>query len=220
MAHLIQPCCSQKHLSELRSILGKNGTAEFEGYGDLSLTELLPPLVNHYNGTALLIAATALPDQAADVIKACMGKYWALVDGSGKTPAITHLTIIADLSEGKSPKASQWLKENPWDGRLTLVDTAQEETAILLPDFAINGPVNMRYGNPFTATATTEPEKVKALWEKFAKQAEKPAAPEPAEAPEKPGTTAATEPRRRNGRKAKDATAEPAVTEEPSEDAR
>jgi hypothetical protein len=63
--------------------------------------------------------------------------------------------------------ASTWKKENPFGERLVLRDIHQEDTAILLPDFAITGPVNMRYGHHFTATATTEPEKVKALWEQY-----------------------------------------------------
>lgn len=167
MAHLIQPCCAQKHLSELRSILKKNATAEFEGYGDLSLAELLPPLVTHYNGVELLIAAPVLPEQAVNVIKACMRREWTLIDGSGKIPAITHLTIVTDLRKKKSPEASAWVKDNPFGERLTLIDRQQDGTAIVLPDFAITGPVNMQYGEHFTATATTKPERVAEIWEQY-----------------------------------------------------
>ena len=167
MAHLIEPCCSHRHLSELRSKLGKGGTEDFEGYGDLSLTELLPPLVTHYHGTKLLIVAPSLPEQATDIIKACMKKEWVLVDGSGKIPAITHLTIVADLSPEKSPVASQWTKDNPFGERMTLIDKSQEETVILLPDFAITGPVNLRYGHRFIATATTNPETITTLWKMY-----------------------------------------------------
>lgn len=167
MAHLIEPCCSQRHLSELRNKLGKNGTAEIEGYGDLSLTELLPPMVTRYHGTKLLIVAPSLPDQAADIIKVCMRKEWVSVDGSGKIPAITQLTIITDLSPEKSPIASLWKKANPCRERMTLIDKSQEETVILLPDFAITGPVNLRYGHRFIATATTNPETVATLWKMY-----------------------------------------------------
>lgn len=197
MAHLIQPCCAHKHLSELRSKLGEDGTEKIEGYGDLSLNELLPPLVTHYTGTMLLIAAPSLPDQATDIIKRCMTKEWTHPSGRGRIPAVTHLTVVADLSEGKSPAASQWLKENPWGGRLTLVDREQEETAILLPDFAITGPVNMRYGHHFEATATTKPETVRALWAKFARTAE----PEKPAVAEKPEAPAAPKPKRKSRKK-------------------
>ena len=165
--HLIEPCCSQKNLRELRYAIKGGGTAQFDGYGDLSLAELMEPLVNHYNGTEMLIAAPSLPDQAAEAIAKWMKLTWARMDGRGSIWRIERLTIIADLSEEKSPVAATWLKENPFADRLTLVSVEQPDTAILLPDFAITGPVNMRYDRRFTATATTEPERVTALWDKF-----------------------------------------------------
>lgn len=164
---LIEPCCSQKNLRELRYTIKDGGTAQFEGYGDLSLADLMGPLVNRYNGTEMVIVAPSLPDQAAEVIDKWMRLTWARMDGQGSIWRIERLTIVADLSREKSPVASTWLKDKPFGDRLTLVDIEQEDTAILLPDFAITGPVNMRYGHHFTATATTEPEKVKALWEKY-----------------------------------------------------
>ena len=173
--HLIEPCCTQKHLRELRNTIANGGTTDFEGYGDLSLSELLGPLLMRYNGTRLMLVAPTLPDQAAEVIGKWMRKQWARVDGRGMIDIISHLTIIADLSEEKSPIASLWLKENPFGERLMLYNLKQEETVILLPDFAITGPVNMRYGHHFVATATTEPEKVRDLWEKHMKMTEKPA---------------------------------------------
>lgn len=185
--HLIEPCCAHKHLSELRDVIGKNGTAEFEGYGDLSIKELLPPLVMHYNGTRLLIAAPVLPDQAADAIRIWMRKEWPFIDGSGKVPVITHLTIATDIRKKKSPLASSWLKDNPFGERMTLVDMRHDDTVILLPDFAIVGPVNMQYGENFTARATTKASEIEALW----KQYEKPPAPV-ADRAEPEGAEAAT----------------------------
>lgn len=164
---LIEPCCVQKHLGALRNSISNGGTAQFEGYGDLSLAELLGPLVNHYSGTRMLIAAPTLPDQAAEVIEKWMYKQWARMDGRGKVDAISHLTIIAKLEKEKSGYISKWVEKQAFGDRLTLVDIEQDETAILFPDFAITGPVNIRYGHHFTATATTEPEKVAELWQKF-----------------------------------------------------
>ena len=43
---LIEPCCAERQMRQLRNAIGKNGTRQFEGYGDLSLTELLPALPN------------------------------------------------------------------------------------------------------------------------------------------------------------------------------
>lgn len=165
--HLIEPCCAKKHLRELRDSIATGKSKEFQGYGDLSLTELLPAILIRYTETRMLIAAPALPDQAAEIIKAWMEHQWARRDGKGKLDVVSHLTVIANLSEDESPMASEWLKDNPFGERLTLVNTQQKDTAILLPDFAITGPVNMRYGHNFVATATTVAEEVTALWAKF-----------------------------------------------------
>lgn len=164
---LIEPCCAQRHLRELRYAIKDGGTTQFEGYGDLSISELLGPLVTRYNGVEMMIVAPSLPDQAAEVIDKWMRLTWARMDGRGSIWRIERLTVVADLSREKSPVASTWLKDKPFGERLELHDIVQVDTAILLPDFAITGPVNMRYGHHFTATATTEAEKVAELWEKF-----------------------------------------------------
>lgn len=170
--YLIEPCCATRHLMLLRDIIKNNGTREFEGYGDLSLTELLPAIMTRYSETDLLIAAPSLPDQAADVIAQWMGQQWSRRNAPGKVYAIRHLTIIAGMSRRKAPIASSWAKDDPFDGRLTVVNRQQEETVILLPDFAVIGPVNMRYGEHFVATATTDPERIAELWKKYAVQEE------------------------------------------------
>lgn len=162
----------------LRDKIGKSGTMDFEGFSDLSLTELLPAILTRYSEAEMVIVAPAIPDQAAEIITAWMDRQWSRSDGRGKLSVIRHLTIIADFGRWKSPMASQWLKDNPFGERLTLIDRRQDDTIILLPDFAIDGPVNMRYGRPFTATATTDQERVKALWDKYT---EKPAENVPAE---------------------------------------
>ena len=164
---LIEPCCAQKQLRELRNILEKEGTAQMEGYGDLSLTELLPGLLTRYSNAEMLIAAPSLPDQATEVIATWMRKQWARMDGSGNVNVIARLTIVSDLSTSASPDASAWLNENPYGERLGLHDMQQDATAILLPDFAIEGPVNMRYGKHFTATAYGKREDVDGLWTKY-----------------------------------------------------
>ena len=94
------------------------------------------------------------------------------MDGCGNVNVVKRLTIVSDLSEAASPDASAWLKENPYGERLTLHDMRQDATAILLPDFAIEGPVNMRYGKHFTATAYGKHEDVERLWTKYKGMAE------------------------------------------------
>ena len=165
----IEPCCAVKQVMQMRDTLGSNGKTQFQGFGDLSLTELLPALLTRYSETEMLITAPAIPDQAAEIIDRWMKKQWARMDGKGKLDCISHLTIIADLSPEQSPMASEWLKENPFGDRLTLVDKAQDDTALLLPDIAITGPLNLRYGQNFTCDVTTVQEEVDALWKQYSK---------------------------------------------------
>ena len=172
MKKLIEPCCAGQHMLSVRDAIGTKGTMEIEGYGDLSLTELLPVILTRYAETELMIVAPALPDQAAEVIATWMRRTIARMDGNGRLNYIRRLTIVSDLSEAASPDASAWLKENPYGERLVLHDMRQDGTAILLPDFAIEGPVNMRYGKHFIATAYGKREDVEELWTKYKGMAE------------------------------------------------
>ena len=147
----------------------------FEGYGDLSLTELLPAILTRYSETRLLIAAPSLPEQATDVIARWMRKQWARMDGKGRLDVIAELTVVTDTE--LSPGVREWLEQDTFGSRLTVVDGKQDDTVILLPDFAITGPVNMRYDKHFTAEATTEEGKVRALWELFRPKLEEVPAP-------------------------------------------
>ena len=164
---LIEPCCAKKHMMLLRDAIAGGATTQFEGYGDLSLAELLPAILTRYCEAEMIIAAPTLPDQAAETIISWMRRDMARMDGRGRLYYVRRLTVIADLSEERSPMASQWKAGNPYPERLRLVDMQQDDTAILLPDFAITGPVNMQYANHFVATATTDVGAVAALWDKF-----------------------------------------------------
>lgn len=151
---LIEPCCAPKHLLALRESLGENGTAFFHGYGDLSLADILPALLIRYCETDMTIVAPSLPDLTTGAIRDAMRKTRARMDGAGNMNVIAHLTLVADLSERRSPMASEWVKENPYPERMTLKNVQQNDTAILLPDIALCGPMNLNYGGHFTALAT------------------------------------------------------------------
>lgn len=183
--HLIEPCCTQKHLRELRDSIARGGTKQFMGFGDLSLTELLPALLMRYDSIEMMIVAPALPEQATDVIRESLRKQRARRDGRGNLDVIGHLTIITDLSNEYSQLASLWQKNNSFGERLKLVDLQQEDTVILLPDIVLYGPINLRYGHQFEATISTLPEVVERFWDKYRKltepMTEPEAEPEPAE---------------------------------------
>lgn len=160
---IIEPCCAKKQLLALRTELEKKEIAQLEGFGDMSLTELMTAMMTRYSETEVLIAAPALPDQAASAVAHWMRKQWAQRDGKGKLNVIARLTLVTDLSEKKSPMASAWLQDNPFCGRMTLRNVQQNDTAILLPDIAIYGNINLVYGGHFSAIATKNDKTIQAL---------------------------------------------------------
>ena len=83
------------------------------------------------------------------------------------------LSIIADLSEEASPAVNLWLANNPFPDRLVLVNKPQDDTALLLPDIAITGPLNMRYDKEFVCNVSTIPSEVSDLWSVYSKLAKK-----------------------------------------------
>lgn len=160
---LIEPCCAPKHVSALIDRIGEGGTAMWHGYGDLSLSELLPAILQRYSETELLLVAPRLPDVAAEAVARCMRRQRMRADGLGKMHYVGHMTLVTDLTEKKSPAASLWLKDNPFGDRLSLRNVQQNDTAIVLPDIAFVGNMNMAYGGHFTAMATKNARTVDAL---------------------------------------------------------
>ena len=95
------------------------------------------------------------------------------MDGKGRLNVLNKLTVIADLSEEASPVANLWLTNNPFPDRLVLVNKAQDDTALLLPDIAITGPLNFRYDKEFVCDVTTIPSEVSDLWSVYSKLTKK-----------------------------------------------
>lgn len=157
----------------LRDAIGNKAKTQFKGFGDLSLTELLPALLTRYSETTMMIVAPSIPDQAADIIYTWLSRTWARMDGKGRLNVLSKLTIIADLSEEASPAVNLWLSNNPFPDRLVLVNKAQDDTAMLMPDIAITGPLNFRYDKEFVCDVTAIPEEVSALWKTYSKLSKK-----------------------------------------------
>ena len=164
---LIEPCCAPKQVPEMMNKIEDEGTVLWHGYGDLSMAELLPALLSRYCETKLMIVSPSVPDVAAEAITKTMRKKRARMDGTGNMDVIRHLTIVANLSEKRSPMASHWLKENHFPERLVLRDVQQNDTAIILPDIAFVGPMNLAYGGHFTAIATKNASTIDRLREMY-----------------------------------------------------
>lgn len=165
---LLEPCCASRQLGLLRDAIGNNKRTQFKGFGDMSLTELLPALLLRYTETEMMIVAPAIPDQATAIIREWLRKTWARWDNTGRLDCLSKLTIIADLSESASPMMSAWLKDNPFADKLTLVNRVQSDTALLLPDLAITGPLNFQYDKEFVCDITAIPSEVNDLWARYA----------------------------------------------------
>lgn len=165
---LIQPCCTQKDWPELRKQLGDGGTIEWEGYGDLSIAELLPVILARSTEVEMMLAAPSIPNRAAEVLSYWLRRRMVTVDGKRQVPVLSRLTLVSDFSENRSPLASTWLKKNPYGERLALKNVQQNETALILPDIALYGPFNLTYGNHFTATATKNAKTILELRKAYA----------------------------------------------------
>ena len=170
---IIEPCCATKQFMFLRDAIKNKAKTQFKGFGDLSLTELLPALLTRYSETTMMIVAPSIPDQAADIIYTWLSRTWARMDGKGRLNVLSKLTIIADLSEEASPAVNLWFANNPFPDRLVLVNKPQDDTALLMPDIAITGPLNFRYDKEFVCDVTAIPEEVSALWKTYAKLSKK-----------------------------------------------
>ena len=88
---LVEPCCTQKHLLALRNKLGDGGTAFFHGYGDVSLSELLPSLLVRYSEADMVIVAPSIPDGAAETIS-----YVPIQDTGWKVAVLIRESVIQD----------------------------------------------------------------------------------------------------------------------------
>ena len=161
--HLIEPCCTQRHWPALRDKLKDNGTAMFHGYGDLALKELLPVILLPYCEADMLLVAPTLPDRTAETLLYWLRRELPRMDGKSKYHIVNTLTLITHLSEKKSPLASTWLTANPFPGRLTLRNVQQNDTALILPDLALYGAINLAYGGHFTAIATKNARLIETL---------------------------------------------------------
>jgi hypothetical protein len=163
----IEPCCTQKQWPALRDKIGAYGTRMFHGFGDLSIAELLPVALTRYADTPLLFVCPSLPNAAAEVLAQQLNKTIARRNGKGTMNVISRLTLITDLSKKKSPAASKWLTDNPYGDRLQAYNIQQNDTAIIFPDFAVWGNVNINYNGHFTALVTSNQRVINNLRETY-----------------------------------------------------
>ena len=161
--YIIEPCCTQKHWPALLQRLKGDDIIFFHGYGDLSLSELLPVILTAYNEIDMVLVSPSLPDSTARVLISWMRKQWARMDGKGSLNVIGHLTIVTNLNKEKSPLASTWQDKSIFGPRLQLRNVQQNDTALIFPDLAIYGNINLSYGGHFSAIVTRNARIIQSL---------------------------------------------------------
>ena len=166
----IEPCCTQKHWLQLRNKIKDGRTVFFQGYGDFSLADLFPVVMQRYAETDILFVCPALPDRTAELLMKWLRKRWLTTNGRERMDVIHHLTIITDLNTKKSPVASGWLAKNPYPERLTLCNVQQNDTAIFLPDLVIAGNINLVPRGHFTAMVSGDKKFIENLKEAYTAQ--------------------------------------------------
>lgn len=147
----IQPCCTQKHIPAVRRQLEKQTTVAFEGYGDLTLADLLPVLGDTCIGHDLTIVAPNIPRYLRSAILHSMTS--TVVRQGKNTPRHPHLTIVTDTSEERSPDLRHLAESMP--DRITLCHAVQSDTMLLLPDELWFG--NIGRGARFVGVVTRDP---------------------------------------------------------------
>ena len=121
---LIEPCCTSKTVPAILSRLGNSGTELWHGCADLTLADLLTPILAHYNGgVELLLVVPRIPQYLADALRT------HLAQGS-----IAHLTLLTDARSSTGAPAANLAQSYP--ARITLASHPVADTLLLLPDTA------------------------------------------------------------------------------------
>lgn len=121
---LIEPCCTSKTVPAILSRLGNSGTELWHGCADLTLADLLTPILAHYNGgVELLLVVPRIPQYLADALRT------HLAQGS-----IAHLSLLTDARSTIGQPATTLAQSFP--DRITLASHPVADTLLLLSDAA------------------------------------------------------------------------------------
>jgi len=164
----IEPCCAHKHWKKVLKELELNGTVLMRGYGDMTLSELLPEVLAGYTEADVLMALPTAPEAARVLLRSMLHRTWGMQEG-GNVNNVARLRLLTDARASRSPGLVEWAQRQE---RLELASAQQNDTIILVEDgrqqgadrLAIMGPVNVVPCGMWTAAATTGPIMVASLW--------------------------------------------------------
>lgn len=158
---LIEPCCSQRHVPELLSLLEDSDPLFFQGFGDLSLSDLLSPLLSGISLSDVLLMCPTLPSPIHPFLRSWYLKRWSTGDSSDGTPPIASLTIVTDCRSSRSGDIRAWRDSLIQDGlpcqSVALSHYVQNDTCLIVNDLLIYGNMNIVPRNPFSAIVTRSP---------------------------------------------------------------
>ena len=119
---LIEPCCTSKTIPSLIDRLGNDGTELWHGYADLTLADILTPILASYEEVVdVTIVIPYLPPYLADALRI------HLVQGS-----ICNLTLLTDARGSKGQPAMSLARA--YSDSVILASHSVADTFILLPD--------------------------------------------------------------------------------------
>ena len=156
----IEPCCANKHWKKVLAELELKKTVLIEGYGDMTLNELLPVALGRCQEAEVIITAPLMPEELCRTIGTLLYHTWALPDG-GNINKIAHMRVITDARASKSPAVMEWAKR--YGGQVELASCQQNDTMVLVTDsnsaddMAIVGPVNVQPCGQWTTMVTRDP---------------------------------------------------------------
>lgn len=145
------------------------------GYGDMTLCELLPVMLERYAECEVMVAVPTLPPQLREVLDRWTRQTWG--DGSR---AVARIWVITDARESKSPGAAEWSR----DAGVAMASCQQNDTTVVVrgrgsrvesqgsrgegrefgEDVMVMGAVNVRPSGMFTAVVTKDEKMIAEAW--------------------------------------------------------
>lgn len=185
----IEPCCTQKHWPQVLEDLKRRPTVMMNGYGDMTLCELLPVMLERYAECEVMVVVPTLPPQLREVLDRWARQTWG--DGSR---AVAQMWVITDARESKSPGAAEWSR----GAGVAMASCQQNDTAVVVrgrgsrgesqgsrgesresrgesresrvesqefgEDVMVTGAVNVRPSGMFTAVVTRDEKMIAETW--------------------------------------------------------
>ena len=165
----IEPCCTQKHWPKILHNLKDTSYVYFEGYGDMTLNELLPVVFDGFSDADVMLAVPVMPERLISTLRELTKRSWANPSGRGSVPLIKRFRIITDARSTKSPGVLDFCRElRSQCAGSGVASLQQNDTIIIVRDaystIMIFGSVNSRPSCQWTAFVTNDQGHIADVW--------------------------------------------------------